>query len=185
MKKLDAFFITIVSLVLTLSGVFIYSYKSLDYFESNAVIKAKFERRKSLISLQKKLDEIAKPGKQNLRSVASITAEPDETEFLSEKNINNEKNMSVEESAEKYYLEAKVKCYKLNKESDCLRVIESAVTHFPESNWTGESLVLLTEFYYRTKRVALLRDILKILKNDFKNDESIQQKVVMIERYLL
>lgn len=186
MKKLDSFFVMILALVLALTGIFFYSYKTLNYFETNKELKAKLERKKSLISLQKRMDELANTAKlnrqSNQRSVASLTNnltnEPDDIEFAIETNID------ASEPAKKYYLEAKIKCYELNKEIECIRIIESAVTHFPDSSWTAESLVLLTEFYYRTKRTANARDILKILKDDFKKDESVQKKVLILERHI-
>jgi|GEM_PF-3770313 len=165
MKTLDAFFLTIVALVLTLTGVLFYSYKYLDYFENNPELKAQYERKKNLLSLQKKLSKLAQFEKLSSRQIASTVETPEET-------------------AKKYFHEAKVKCYEVNKEIDCLHAIELGITHFPESNWTGESLVLLTEFYYRSKRAIQARDILMILKKDFKKDESIQQKVELIERHL-
>lgn len=178
------------TLVLVLTGILLYSYKTLNYFETNKELKAKFERKKSLISLQKRMNELASSVNINQRSVASISSkltnklnnEPDDIEFVIENNIETDNS---NEPAKKYYLEAKTKCYELGKEIECMRIIESAVTHFPESNWTAESLVLLTEFYYRTKRTGNARDILKILKEDFKNDESVQKKVLILERHIL
>lgn len=87
--------------------------------------------------------------------------------------------------SKKYFLDAKAKCYELNQEVNCLRTIEEAVTHYPESEWTGQSLVLLADFYYRTKRLGQARDILKILKQDFKTSKVIQEKVLILERHLI
>ena len=126
------------------------------------------------------MTEIAASNKSRTRQIASIKNEPDEAEFVKEEIV-----VTSEESAKSYYHEAKNKCYQLDKEMDCLQAFESAVTHFPESNWTGESLVFLTEFYHKTKRITQAKDILKILKKDFKHNQSIQNKVEMIERNLL
>ena len=58
MKKIDGFLITILILVGLLSGVYFYAYSSLNYFENNAVLKTKYERKKSLNSLAKKLQKL-------------------------------------------------------------------------------------------------------------------------------
>lgn len=179
MKKFDAFFVTIVSLVVVLSGVYFYAYKKLNYFENNPKLQAKVERIKSLNSLQKKLKQLEQSSHTEKRQIASISRGPEESEFL------NEPSLTKEITARDYYLQAKSKCYELNKEIECMKVIDSAVTHFPESKWTGESLVILSEFYYRTRRTSQMHDILKILKEDFKNEKSIQEKVDIIERQLL
>lgn len=178
MKKLDGFFIMIVSLVFMLTGIYIYVHEKMNYFENDSHLKAQYERKEGVISMQQKLTEIDKVAKAVPRRIASISSEPNDSEFMSEDNI------ILEESAKQYYTEAKTKCYELNKELDCIKIIENAVTHFPESNWTGETLVLLSEFYYRTKRPAHMKDIVKILKQDFKDNKSIQDKVVLIERHL-
>lgn len=174
-------------MVTTLTGVYIYSYSSLGYFENNPVLKARFERKKNLISLAKKLEDIAaadKTKKINQRNVAAISGGldvvPKEPEFITKSNVDI---IDANELAKKYYHEAKIKCYEPNRETDCLSMIEIVVTHFPESDWTAESLMLLTEFYYRTNRTSSAHEILEILKLDFKNNESIQKKVAIIERH--
>lgn len=178
MKKLDPFFITVFSLVLVLTGIYYYTYQQTKWLESNSAIRTKVQREKGLVKLNKRLEEISKESKLQSRTIASISPDPIESEFISESHI------LLDESAKKYYIEAKSKCYELNKELDCMKIVEKAVTHFPDSEWTGETLVLLTEFYYRTKRPQHMKDILKVLKKDFANNKSIQDKVGLIERQL-
>lgn len=185
MKKLDGFFITILSLFLTLGVIYFYAEKTLNYFEDNVVLKTKYERQKSLLSLKSRLKAISEASlKQenktsSKREVASISPVASEPTFAVDENLDSN------EQAKKYYIEAKARCYELNKEFECIKIIDTVVTHFPDSDWTAESLVLLTDFYYRTKRLNEARDVLNILKTDFKNSKSIQNKIVIIERHLI
>lgn len=181
MKKIDGFFVTILILVTVLAGIFYYSYKSLNYFENNPELQAKLERKKSLINLAEKIKKIKQANLSvavSSRNIASIPTEKQETDFTVDGRIVGK------ELAEEYYLSAKAQCYELNKELDCLGTISKAVTHFPESDWTAESLVMLIDYYYRTKRISEAREILKVLKQDFKSNKSIQQKVIVIERHI-
>ena len=182
MKKIDGFFVTILFIFALLAGVYYYAYSTLSYFENNSELKAKLERKKGLISLEERLKKIALKNQAitNSRNIASIPKSAQETEFAVDENI-----VDGIELAKKYFFKAKTKCYELNNELDCLRTIEETVTHFPESQWTAESLVLLTDYYYRTKRMSQAREILRILKLDFKNNKSVQEKVIIMERQLI
>lgn len=187
MKKIDGFFVTILFIFVLLAGVYFYAYSTLSYFETNPALKAELERKKGLISLESKLKKIAHEKQKlenqastNSRNIASIPAEVRNTEFVVDEDI-----VGDAELAKKYYIKAKTKCYESNSELDCLRTIEEAVTHFPESSWTAESLVLLTDYYYRTRRISQAREILRILKLDFKDNISVQKKVIVIERQLI
>ncbi len=169
-------------LVAALAGVYHYAASSLNYFEENSDLKAKYERRKNLDDLEKKM--LAVEMKTRLGAQKRIPAAVSSSE-------NGRDNLTTEaESAEpkllakQYFERAKDKCYELNSELVCLRIIEQAVSQYPESEWTGQSLVLLTDFYFRTKRLVQAREILKILKQDFKNYKSVQEKVIVIERHL-
>lgn len=182
MKKIDGFFVTILFIFAFLAVVYYYAYSTLNYFENNSELRGRFERKKGLLSLEAKLKKIAlenKAGHVGSRSIASISANK---EF----EISVDENMAdSDELAKKNYIKAKIKCYDPNREMDCLRTIEESITHFPESDWTAESLVLLTDYYYRTKRMNHAREILEILKHDFKNNKPIQQKIIVIERRLI
>mgnify|MGYP003395205339 CR=1 FL=1 len=82
------------------------------------------------------------------------------------------------------YLDAKQKCYEESKDQLCLQSIESVVTHFPESKWAGESLVVFTDYYYRTKKIELAKEIVKILKSEYSSNKEIQNKIQIIERHI-
>lgn len=177
----DGFLLTILILVSALGGVYYYAYSSLNYFDANPALKTIYERKRSLNSLAKRLKKIDRDAKLNAlnkRNPASVET-PSESENIFPENSKEAKLVS-----KKYFTIAKVKCYELNAELECLRIIEEAVTHYPESEWTGESLVLLTDFYYRTRRISQAREILKILKQDFRDYKPIQEKVIIIERHL-
>lgn len=176
MKKIDGFVITILILVGLLAGVYYFAYSSLNYFENNEVLKTKYERKKNLNSLAKKLQKLDARSRLDSASRAPAAVSPELPEMI----ITDARQLARE-----YFSIAKVKCYELNSELECLQIIEQAVTQYPESIWTGQALVLLTDFYYRTKRLAQAREILSILQHDFKNDKAIQEKVLIIERHLI
>jgi hypothetical protein len=180
MKKFDWFFFTIIALFLSLSGIYYYSYSNLNQFENNANLRAHFERQQSLVSLKKKLEKIANAEKNQQRQIASIP-----TRVQSEFEFEAENVIDAEILAKKLYIKAKSKCYEENQEFECIQILETAVSQFPHSEWTAESLVLLSDFYYRTKRLSQVREILNVLKTEFKYNKSIQSKVIIIERHLL
>lgn len=181
MKKIDGFFIVILFLFSVLISIYYSAYSSLNYFENNAELTAKYERKKNLINLEARLEKIAQERNalNSERRPASVSAESKE----SEEQLNA--GLEAGEAAKQYFLSARHSCYQEKKELDCLRTIEESVVHFPESEWTGESLVLLADFYYRTKRFGQAKDILYILKYDFKDFKGVQKKVAVIERHLI
>ena len=176
MKKIDGFVITILILVSLLAGVYYYAYSSLNYFEDNEVLKTKYERKKNLNSLAKKLQKLDARSRleSENRAPAGVKTEP-AFQITTDAHV----------LAREYFSIAKVKCYELKSELECLQTIEQAVTQYPESAWTGQALVFLTDFYYRTRRLTQAREILHILKHDFRNDKAIQEKVLIIERHLI
>lgn len=184
MKRPDAFFIVIVILFTTLVGVYYYSYQSLSYFDKNTDLLAKLERKKNLVNLAQKLKNIEKENQERgftqARGIASVQATSEKPTAVA-----NSKVLETSDAmAKEYYDKAKIICYEPGQEVECMNIIDMAITHFPESNWTGENLVLLTEFFYRTKRLKPARDVLKVLKTNFNEVDSIESKVTVIERYL-
>ena len=173
---MDGFVITILILVALLGGVYYYAYSSLNYFEDNEVLKTKYERKKSLNSFVGKLQKL-----KERRRLEAVNRAPAALQDEVISPVTTDARLLARE----YFAIAKVKCYELKSELDCLRTIEQAVTQYPESEWTGQTLVLLTDFYYRTKRLTQAREILSIHKQEFKNDKAIQEKVIIIERHLI
>lgn len=180
MKRIDAFF----SLNIILVGVLTYTYyfasQSLDYFENNPKLKARFERQKELKLLNSEMAELAKQNKQVERSMASIhNAEVEVVNSISHSSAD------VNDLARKYYSKAKDNCYQPKKEAECITSIDTLVSQFPETIWAGESLLLLTEVYYRNNKNAQILDLIKILKTDFKQYKSVQLKVDYLEKQIL
>ena len=172
----DSFLFTILILVAALAGIFYYAHSSLNYFEDNELLRTRYERKKNLNSLAKKIQklEVRNQLEAANRAPAAVGADARISVMTDARLL-----------AQEYFTIAKVKCYELKSELDCLQTIEQAVTHYPESQWTGQALVLLTDFYYRTKRLSQAREILGILRQDFKKDKSVQDKVIIIERHLI
>lgn len=53
-------------------------------------------------------------------------------------------------------------------ESDCLGQIDSMITHYPNSNWTARSLLLLSHYYFNQNRTAEAKSLIQIIKTEFK-----------------
>jgi hypothetical protein len=192
MKRPDAFFIVIVILFTTLVGIYYYSYQSLSYFDKNVDLLAKIERKKNLTHLAQKLKSIEIENKEKIfmqqrgvvRGVASVQSLTQPLTKSSSIQIDANTIRTSDAMAKEYYDKAKIICYEPGQEVECMNIIDMAITHFPESNWTGENLVLLIELFYRTKCLKPARDILEILKTNFNEVDSIESKVAVIERHL-
>ena len=170
MKKPDGFLILILFIFTGLSLIFYASYKSLNYFEDNALLKAKYERSKKLISLNNELESLKKFEKLVVRrEPASLRPAP----------------ALGSEAAKEFYSKAKIACYEPLREMECIKDIELIVTQFPDSIWSAEALILLTDVYYQNNKTEKAKEIVKILKVQFKNFESIQGKVEFLEKQLL
>lgn len=180
MKRIDAFFSLNIILVGVLSYTYYFASQSLDYFEKNPALKARYERQKELNVLNAELRELAQENKQIERSMASL--HPSEVEVV---NSISHSSSDVNDLARKYYSKAKENCYQPKKEAECIASIDTLVSQFPESIWAGESLLLLTELYHRNNRGAQIFDLIKILKTDFKQYKSVQLKVDYLEKQLL
>ena len=184
MKRPDAFIITIVALFAALTSIYYYSHQTLGFFDENKEILAKIERGQSLRSLASKLKNLKAARNEivvkNQRSVANVQAST--TRVNEEVDLNFAQNNGADDIAKQYYLKTKRVCYEPGQEIDCLNIIDMAVTHFPESAWTAESLVLLVELLYRTKRLALARDVKGILKQNFSEVSNIKEKIAIIDR---
>jgi hypothetical protein len=180
MKRIDSFFSLNIFLVGVLSYTLYYASNSLDYFENNPELKARYERQKELKLLNAEITELAKESKQIERSMASIRATDAEVV-----NSISHSSSDVNDLARKYYSKAKEDCYQPKKEAECISSIDTLVSQFPESIWAGESLLLLTELYHRNNRHAQILDVIKILKTDFRQYKSVQLKVEYLEKQLL
>ena len=180
MKRIDAFLALNIIIVGVLTYIYFFASTSLDYFEKNPALKAKYERQKELNTLNKELSALTKNQKPVERSTASIN--PADAEV-----VGSISHLSIDANdlARSYYSKAKEDCNQKAKETECLASIDVLITQFPESIWAGESLLLLTEIYHRNNRDSQISDVIKILKTDFKQYKSVQLKVEYLEKQLL
>jgi hypothetical protein len=174
MKKVDSFLILITGILLCLSYVYVYSLRSLDYFETNPVLKAKYERSRKLQTLNNELNQLKSAKK---REPAAINTQA--------QNLELDRLMEPSQMAKQLYFIAKDSCSDVKKEMQCLIDIDVLVTQFPESIWAGESLVLLSQVYYRNKRFEQMQDLLAILKVEFASFSTIQAKIIFLEKQVL
>jgi hypothetical protein len=170
MKKPDGFLILILLIVGLLGAIFYSSTKSLGYFENNPELQAKFERNKKLIALNEKLEKLRKQQSSSDRDPASINHEP---------------ALYGTDMAKLHFSKAKTACYAPGREIDCIKDIELIVTQFPASIWSAEALIILTDVYYRNNQLSQARDIVQVLRTQFKHFDSIQGKVQFLEKQLL
>jgi hypothetical protein len=178
MKRVDSFFSLIIFLVGVLGYTFYYAHNSLDYFENNPTLKAKYERTMQLKALNKELKDIhRKSNKSVSRQVASIDASKDN--FVVGSALDNQA------VAKKYYSKVRSVCFEPTKEMECLTNIDLVVSQFPETVWAAESLIILTEIYHQNRRDKQAQDVLHILKNEFKNYPTVQSKVNYLEGQML
>lgn len=178
MKRVDSFFSLIIFLVGALGYTFYYAHNSLDYFESNPTLKAKYERTVQLKALNKELKDIRKKSPPSVsRQVASI--DPSKEGYVVGTAIDNQ------DAAKKYYTKVRSSCFEPSKEIECLTNIDLVVSQFPETVWAAESLIILTEIYHQNRRAKQAQEVLYILKQEFKQFPSVQSKVSYLEGQLL
>ena len=170
MKRVDSFFSLIIILVGVLSYTFYYAHNSLDYFENNPTLKAKYDRTVKLKALNKELKAINQKNPSTVsRQIASID-NSNET-YVVGTALNNQ------DAAKKYYSKVRSVCFEPSKEMDCLTSIDLVVSQFPETVWAAESLIILTEIYHQNRRDKQALDVLNILKNEYKQYPTVQNKV--------
>lgn len=178
MKRVDSFFSLIIFLVGALGYTFYYAHNSLDYFENNPTLKAKYERTVQLKALNKELKDIHKKNPASVsRQVASIDASKDNYVVGSA--------LDTQTVAKKYYSKVRAVCFEPTKEMECLTSIDLVVSQFPETVWAAESLIILTEIYHQNRRDKQAQDVLNILKQEFKNYPTVQSKVNYLEGLIL
>ncbi len=57
--------------------------------------------------------------------------------------------------------------YKINTE--CIQSVDYLISQFPDTEWTGYSLVWLAKTYKKARRQSDFKEIVSLLKNDFKH----------------
>ncbi|MFZ3229291.1 MAG: hypothetical protein WA160_03725 [Pseudobdellovibrio sp.] len=200
MKKVDLFFVVILFLVSALAVTFI----SFDYHLSGIA----FEKNKNKILEQKisKLNLIIEayetkenPVKRGLASIGSVKAiSMDELYIEQLKTIRVEKNKKIsgalvqkiiansinpEILAQAYYVKAEINCATyLTKENSCLSDIEIIIGQFPESEWAGDGLILLSEVYAKQRRFKEASSVLKIVRTEFPKQQRLIVKANQLEK---
>ena len=174
MKRVDSFFSLIIFLVGVLSYTFYYAHNSLDYFENNPILKAKYDRTVKLKALDKELKAMREKTPTSVsRQIASI--DNSKENYVVGSALNNQ------DAAKKYYSKVRSLCFEPSKEMDCLTSIDLVVSQFPETVWAAESLIILTEIYHQNRRDKQAQDVLQILKHEFKQFPTVQNKVNYLE----
>jgi nicotinamide riboside kinase len=177
MKRVDSFFSLIIFIVGSLGCTFYYAHNSLDYFENNPSLKAKYERTVKLKALNKELKDLNKTPKSISRQVASIDSAKENSEVVTA--------LDSQAAAKKYYSKIRSVCFEPSKEMECLTHIDLVVSQFPETVWAAESLIILVEIYHQNSRDKQAQDVLHILKEEFKKFPSVQAKVNYLEGQIL
>lgn len=139
------------------------------------------EGQRGLASISQKeisLNEIYIENLKNLKNSRNVTE--DQLRSLSQKILQS--SPKSETLAESYYLIADLNCNKLKKEDECLEQIETLVSQFPESSWTGRGLFLLGQLYLKMNRSAEASAVMTVIKNEFAKDQDLVQQVKSVEK---
>ncbi len=183
----------LIMIILLLSGFYI-TYKTAEFQYSGA----HFEKQKNQqlvrqleqLQLKEKVAQIEKENlsrasglQRNSRSIASIShVTKNQMAVKPTKFDANKELMDSASLAESFYRKAKLNCEKYKKEDVCTKNIEIVITQFPETRWAGESLLLLGRLYLKTRHTERAREVLQIVKREFKDDKEIQLKLSQMER---
>lgn len=172
MKKFDGFLALNIVIVAVLSYTYYYSANTLNYFEKNPALKAKYERGLKLQVLAKELKVLAEKNKTarvpaSLGKANEVIVEP---------------ALDSNGEARRIFSDAQTSCNQKLSETECLNNIDIVISQFPDTIWAGESLLLLTEVYQKNKKINQIADVIKILKTDFKGFKSLQVKVNYLEK---
>lgn len=170
MNKVDPFFVLMIVLLSALTVVF--NTAQLDLGDSRllAVENRQLKTQIKLLELKQQDLELGTVGKVSLapqRKVASVDAAPE---------------MDRGKLAEGLYQEVVEQCIKRKKDLPCLDKIDAIVTQFPESKWAGKSLVVLTGRYIKEKRNEQAADLVKIVRQEFKNEAEVQKLLQEVEK---
>lgn len=173
MKRIDAFFILILLIVMALGYAYYDTVTSPKYFENNPKLQAQFERQRELLILQKELAQINEKRNQQKRAMASVR--PTET-------IVPETITFVPETAEEHFASLKEICTVNADNPECLSEIDLVITQFPESVWAAESMLVLLDIYQKNNESRRSMELVKILRTRFAQFAAVQAKVNYYEK---
>lgn len=124
------------------------------------------------------LDKVYFENLRNLKNSSNLSEE--KLKLLSQKILQS--SPESEALAETYFLMAQLNCEKFKKEDNCLSQIETLVSQFPESTWTGRGLLLLSQLYLKMNRTAEARSVLTVIKKEFPKDQDLARQVMSVEK---
>lgn len=169
MNKVDPFFVLMIVLLSALTVVF--NTAQLDLGDSRllTVENRQLKTQIKLLELRQKDLELGALSAHSVtpRNIASVDAVPE---------------MDRGKLAEGLYKEVVEQCIKRKKDLPCLDKIDAIVTQFPESKWAGKSLVVLTGRYIKEKRNEQAADLVKIVRQEFKNEVEVQKLLQEVEK---
>ncbi len=179
-KILDSFTILICGILVGLGLIYNYSDKYLAYFVENSKLQLVYENKLAEIKLQKQIRHIQKTSGKNMRSPASI-------ELSVEEQIQNllENNSDTKGMAEKLYLETVVFCKESIHLSKCADHLNTMITHFPESKWAAEALLVLVEVYIKDKSTTKATELIELIKVEFSKNQHVIKRAGELERAAL
>ena len=173
MKRIDAFFILIVLIVMALGYTFYYTSTSKYFFDNNPKMQAEFERQRQLGILQKELALLNENKNKGQRSIASIRA----NEALTPEVV-----AFKPETAEQHFASLQETC-SLNPDlPDCLSEIDLVITQFPETVWAAESMLVLLDIYQQNNENRRSMELVKVLRTRFAQYANVQAKVNYYEK---
>jgi hypothetical protein len=177
MRKPDAFLICHVMIVAVLAVLYFLSERHFAKYDADLAFQQKVQQRQRFLLLTGDLQNVQKAEKKQPSERGPAALMPFDQQNL-------QWGAELQKQAEILYTDAQKYCYEFNGELSCLEVIEKVVTHFPETVWAGKSLLILGDFYHRTKRFEQARDIVSILKSEFGKKPELRKKTALLERAL-
>lgn len=184
MKRIDPFF----TIIVVLFSFLVVVYETMRADSVSLLIEqrknADLVEQVEVLKLQQVafLSKNAIPQRGPQRSVASekkIASAPKEIQ-LKEVGVTE-----ITRQAELLYNEIDQLCESKKNHLQCVQKVEEMTTQFPETSWAGRSLLKLGEFYIQTHRLEKAKEVLQIVKSEFKNDLRLQKKIQKLERLKL
>lgn len=175
MNRVDPFFILILVL---LSGLAV-TYKAAQYDLSGLrlqiLVNDQLRHKIKVLELKQKELQIS----QNLRR-------QQRPQVSAQRGLASLPSVAIEldpiRLAENLYNEAVTDCLKKKKDLVCVDKIESVITQFPDTKWAGESLVLLTYVYFKNKKHEQAKELIQVVRGEFKQYPDLIKKINEIEK---
>jgi hypothetical protein len=174
MNKVDPFF----TLILVLLSALIVTYKAAQYdlsgLKFQMLVNQQLKHQIKVLELKQKEFELTlrqPEQKRNLSSVAEVT-KVEAPKF----------ELDPVLMAKSMFVEAQKKCTDSKKNVQCLEQVESVISQFPGSEWAGETLVLLTQFYVKNRKIEEAKELVKIVQLEFNKFPKVQNKLNELEK---